>query len=134
MNTRTVGFLLMVGSGANALVGQSGWGGFGNDPGHTRYSTLNQITPANVSRLRQAWVYDLGTMGRKWEATPLVVDGVMYLTLPQGGDGVVALDPVSGKQLWKYEAKDSRGRSNRAVSYWPGDTKTQPRLLFAAGD
>jgi glucose dehydrogenase len=120
--------------GSLVLAAQNNWAGFGGDPGHTRYSTLNQITPSNVFRLRQSWAYDLGTMGRKWEATPVVVDDVMYLTLPQGGDGVVALDPVTGKQLWKYEAKESRGRSNRAVSYWPGDAKTPPRLLFASGD
>jgi quinoprotein glucose dehydrogenase len=133
MKTRAA-LTLTLAAGANALLAQSNWAGFGGDSGHTRYSTLNQITPANVSKLRQAWVYDLGKMGRKWEATPLVVDDVIYLTLPQGSDGVVALDPLSGKQLWKYEAKESRGRSNRAVSYWPGDAKTPPRLLFASGD
>ncbi|MBV8841257.1 MAG: pyrroloquinoline quinone-dependent dehydrogenase [Bryobacterales bacterium] len=134
MKTREAGLILILAAGATEALAQTTWAGFGGDPGHTRYSTLNQITPANVAKLRQAWAYDLGSMGRKWEATPLVVDDVMYLTLPQGADGVVALDPVTGKQLWKYEAKDSRGRSNRAVSYWPGDAKTPPRLLFASGD
>jgi len=116
------------------LIAQATWAGYGNDPGQTRYSTLNQITPANVGKLRQAWTYDLGLEGRKWETTPLVVDGVMYFTLPQGADGVVAVDPATGKLIWKYEAKGSRGRSNRAVSYWPGDANTPPRLLFASGD
>jgi len=119
---------------AGALSGQDAWVGYGNDPGQTRYSTLNQITSANVNTLRQAWAYDTGLKGQKWETTPLVVDGVLYFTLPQGNDGVVAVDPVTGKQLWKYEAKGVRGRSNRAVSYWPGDARTPPRLLFAAGD
>jgi glucose dehydrogenase len=116
------------------LPAQDTWIGYGNDPGQMRFSSLTQITPANVSKLRQAWTYDLGLQGRKWETTPLVVDGVMYFTLPLGADGVVAVNPVTGKQLWKYEATGSRGRSNRAVSYWPGDAKTPPRLLFAAGD
>jgi glucose dehydrogenase len=116
------------------ILAQNNWPGFGGDPGHTRYSTLNQITPANVSKLQQAWVYDLGIRGRKWETTPLVVNDTMYFTLPLGGDGVVAVDPVTGKQIWKYQAKGNLGRSNRAVSYWPGDSKTPPRLLFAAGD
>ena len=114
--------------------GQDSWLGFGGDAGQSRYSTLNQITPANVSKLRAAWTYDLGTKGRKWEATPLVVNDTMYFTLPQGSDGVVAVDPVTGVERWKYEPKGGRGRSNRAVSYWAGDAKTEPRLLFASGD
>jgi glucose dehydrogenase len=113
---------------------QNNWPGFGNDPGQMRYSTLTQITPANVAKLRQAWSYDTGRIGRKWEATPLVVNDVMYFTLPPGADGVVAADPVSGKVICKYETKDRSSRSNRAVSYWPGDGKTSARVLFASGD
>ncbi|MBZ5601436.1 MAG: pyrroloquinoline quinone-dependent dehydrogenase [Acidobacteriia bacterium] len=116
------------------LAAQNDWPGYGNDPGQTRYSTLNQITPANVTKLRKAWEYDIGRMGRKWETTPVVVNGMMYFTLPQGGDGVVAVDPVSGKEIWKYEVKGGRFRSIRGVSYWPGDSKTPPRLVFASGD
>src|SRR2546429_9337785 len=63
------GTLLLVFAALPVFVqGQNSWVGFGGDPAHTRYSTLNQITPANVSRLGQAWGYDLGTLGRKWEA------------------------------------------------------------------
>ena len=115
---------------AGIVLAQANWLGFGSDPAHTRFSTLNQITPANVGKLRVAWTYDLGTKGRKWEATPLVAGDLMYFTLPQGQDGVIAVDPTSGKQLWKYESKGSRGRSNRAVSYWPGDSRTPARLLL----
>src|SRR5215831_963750 len=113
---------------------QTNWLGFGGDPGQSRYSTLNQITPSNVSKLRVAWTYDLGTKGRKWESTPLVVNGILYFTLPQGSDGVVAVDATTGAELWKYQPKGGRGRSNRAVSYWPGDARAEPRLLFASGD
>ncbi len=116
------------------LTAQNDWPGFGNDPGQLRYSTLTQITPANVSKLKQAWAYDLGRMGRKWETTPLVVNDMLYFTMPQGGDGVVAVDPTTGKEVWKYEAKGGRFRSNRAVAYWPGDAKTPARLLLASGD
>src|SRR6478736_7464575 len=131
MNTIRTLFLLLIPSLAPA---QNNWVGFGNDPGHMRYSTLNQITPANVAKLHTAWTYDLGLEGRKWEATPLVVGDTMYLTLPQGNDGVVAIEPTTGRQIWKYESKGGRGRSNRAVSYWPGDSKTPARLMFASGD
>jgi len=131
MNTIRTLFLLLIPSLAPA---HNNWAGLGNDPGHMRYSTLNQITPANVAKLHTAWTYDLGLEGRKWEATPLVVGDTMYLTMPQGNDGVVAIEPTTGKQIWKYESKGGRGRSNRAVSYWPGDSKTPARLMFASGD
>jgi len=78
------------------LSGQNNWQGFGNDPGQMRYSTRNQITSGNVSRLRQAWTWDSGRAGRKWETTPLVGNDVMYFTMPPGADGVVAVDPVMG--------------------------------------
>jgi len=116
------------------LLGQTNWSSLGNDPGQTRYSPLNQITPKNVTGLRQAWSYDAGTVGRKWETTPIVVDNVMYFTLPQGADGEVAVDPINGKQIWKTEWKGTHARSNRAVSYWPGDAKTPARLLYASDD
>jgi glucose dehydrogenase len=48
----------------------------------------------------------------------------MYITLQDGG--VVALEPESGKELWRYEAR-VRGRSARAVAYWPGDRERGPR-------
>jgi quinoprotein glucose dehydrogenase len=116
------------------LFGQNNWPSFGNDPGQMRYSTLTQITPANVTRLRQAWTYDTGRMGRKWETTPLVVNNVMYFTLPAEAEGVVAADPVTGKEIWKYTPKVRGFRTNRAVSYWPGDAKTPARLLYTSGD
>jgi glucose dehydrogenase len=116
------------------LCGQDNWQGFGNDPGQMRYSTLHQITPGNVGKLRPAWTWDSGRVGRKWETTPLVVNNFMYFTMPPGADGVVAVDPVTGKEIWKYASNDGRSRSNRAVSYWPGDAKTPARLLLATGD
>jgi glucose dehydrogenase len=128
----THAFALLLVSGF--VQAQNNWAGFGSDPGHMRYSTLNQITPANVAKLRPAWTYDLRLEGRKWEATPLVVGDTMYLTMPQGHDGVVAIEPTTGKQIWKYESNGGRGRSNRAVSYWPGDSRNPARLMFASGD
>jgi quinoprotein glucose dehydrogenase len=110
---------------------QNDWRTYGNDPEHRRFSTLTQVTPENVSRLRPAWTFDLKTTGRKWENTPVVIDDMMYVTLPNGG--VVALEPETGKELWRFETP-VRGRSVRAVSYWPGDVETSPRLLYGAGE
>ena len=46
-----------------ALYGQNDWKTYGNDPGHTKFSTLAQITPQNVTRLTKAWEFDTKTPG-----------------------------------------------------------------------
>jgi len=55
----------------------------------------------------------------------------MYITLQNGG--VVALEPETGRELWRFETP-VRGRSVRAIAYWPGDDETAPRLLYGAND
>jgi alcohol dehydrogenase (cytochrome c) len=70
----------------------------GNYSSH-RYSGLKQITAANVARLRPAWVYQIRSTDRV-ETSPLVADGIMYLTEP--GGSVTALDTLTGRPLWKY--------------------------------
>jgi len=80
----------------------------GNYAAH-RHSRLNQITPANVKRLRLAWAYQVRTT-EKIEASPLVVDGIMYLSEP--GGSVTALDTRTARPIWKYTRnlpKDARG-------------------------
>ncbi len=84
-----------------------------------RYSTLDQVTPANVDELRLRWVYQTSGANR-WEATPLVVDGVMYLT--QRPNDVVALDARTGRVYWIYRYVNSSrqkaccGSNNRGVA------------------
>ena len=84
-----------------------------------RYSGLNQITPANVRQLRPVWVYQMQTTERV-EASPLVADGMMYVSEP--GGSVTALDTLTGRPLWKYVrtvAKGARGccgQVNRGVA------------------
>ena len=65
-----------------------------------RYSTLTTITPANVKNLELKWMYQ-GAVAGTWEASPLVVDGVMYLT--QRPNDVVALDAKTGRVFWIYQ-------------------------------
>jgi alcohol dehydrogenase (cytochrome c) len=87
-----------------------------------RYSTLDQITPANVRNLEQQWVFQVRTLGAadKFEATPVVVDGVMYTVSPP--NDVVALDAVTGRQFWRFDyanapaARVCCGRVNRGVA------------------
>jgi quinoprotein glucose dehydrogenase len=91
-------------SGAIAAPGDS-WHNYGNDAGAQRYSPLTQITPANVNSLKVAWTYHMkpadATRVATSQTTPLLADGVMYLGSPYGN--IVALDPVTGKELWKYK-------------------------------
>jgi alcohol dehydrogenase (cytochrome c) len=89
-----------------------------------RYSTLNQINLSNVKTLEQKWAYQGAVVG-PWQTTPLVVDGVMYLT--QRPNDVVALDAKTGRVFWIYQhvpAADHRaccGSNNRGLAIL-GDT------------
>jgi alcohol dehydrogenase (cytochrome c) len=84
-----------------------------------RYSTLSQITPENVKDLTLQWAFQQRST-EKFEATPLVVDGVMYLT--QAPNDIVAIDAVTGELKWIYSYSPSResrpccGRVNRGVA------------------
>ena len=64
-----------------------------------RYSRLDQVTPDNVGDLELQWVYQTPVMGT-WQATPIVVDGVLYLT--QRPNDIVALDARTGRVYWIY--------------------------------
>jgi alcohol dehydrogenase (cytochrome c) len=89
-----------------------------------RYSTLDQITPANVKDLELQWVFQSRSL-EKFEATALVVDGVMYTV--QAPNDVVAIDALTGRVLWIYPYATSRdarpccGRVNRGLAIL-GDT------------
>ena len=72
-----------------------------------RYSALDQITRANVKNLKLQWVYQSPVAGN-WQTTPLVVDGVMYLT--QRLNDVVALDAITGRAFWTYRYTPAQDR------------------------
>src|SRR5688572_15651658 len=63
--------------------------------------------------------------------TPIVIDGVMYLSTPYGR--VVALDSTTGKELWIFQVP-SGVPSTRGVEYWPGDARTPPQIVFGTFD
>ena len=105
------------------------WRAYGRDVLGSRYSPLTEITPQNVGRLTVAWTYSTGEgelpvakMERfAFEATPLVFDETLYLSTPLGR--VIALDPTTGAQRWRYDpAVDQKLRfgdfTNRGVSMW----------------
>lgn len=90
-----------------------------------RYSALRQIHSGNVDRLRLAWTFRTDQPGS--EATPIVVNGVMYVTAP---DGVYALVPETGELLWKHDAKPV---ALRGLAYWPGSASLHPRVFTGNG-
>lgn len=103
------------------------WSAYGHDALGSRYSPLTRITRENVAQLVVAWTYRTGEAGvetqqaTKFEATPLMVDGTLYLSTPFGR--VIALDPESGRERWTYDARADRGGdwgdfANRGVSTW----------------
>ena len=101
------------------------WVTTGRDAGKTHYSPLDAINRESVARLGLAWEFRPGT-NRGMQATPVVVDGVMYTSGVAGR--VYALDAVSGRLLWKFEPplklKNARGSCcdivNRGVAVWKG--------------
>jgi quinoprotein glucose dehydrogenase len=111
-------------SAAGLCAQTSAWPAYGGDPGGRRFADLTQITAANVSELRPAWVYRTGDLlesrGR-FEATPILVDGTLYLSTPLAT--VVALDPATGVERWVYDSKVDLGGdygdfANRGVATW----------------
>jgi quinoprotein glucose dehydrogenase len=125
----TLALITLALSAAGAARAQSpaqagDWGAYGRDAGGTRFSPLAQIDTANVSRLKLAWVYRTGDLLRsrgRFEATPLVLDGLLYVSTPLGR--VSALDPATGAERWTYDprvdlARDYGDFANRGVSAW----------------
>lgn len=87
------------------------WMSYGRNYYEDRYSSLNQITKENVKDLGLAWSLELGTK-RGIEATPLVVDGIMYLSGPWSL--VYAVDVRNGKLIWTYNPEVPREYGERA--------------------
>src|ERR1700733_14237927 len=102
------------------------WFTGGRDKDGTYFSPLTAIDAGNVKQLGFAWSYDLGEPQRGQEATPLVIDGVMYTSGTWGY--VYAVDAASGKERWRYDPKADffMGRNpccdlvNRGVAVWQG--------------
>ncbi len=127
-----------------ALHAQTDWPVYGHDPGGMRYSPLRQVDVRNVTRLQRAWTYHTGQVtggaGSRgahavaFETTPLVVGNMLYLSTATSR--VVALEPETGRELWRYDPLPggSGYHAHRGVAYWPGDGKTPPRVLSGTLD
>ena len=124
--------------GPDALSSGSEWTQYRGNLAGTGFSPLKQINQKNVASLDSAWSYSLlanalsadeNPRAPNSQVTPIVVDGVMYLP---AADRVIALDPISGEELWTHRVLQGTA-SRRGVSYWPGDNGSRPRILYTAG-
>jgi quinohemoprotein ethanol dehydrogenase len=101
------------------------WPTYGLDYAETRFSKLNQITAENVKDIGLMWTYNLESI-RGVEATPLVVDGIMYVSAPWSV--VHAVDTRTGKRLWTFDPGVDREKGyrgccdvvNRGVALYKG--------------
>ena len=137
-------FLALLIASLFAAAPALGWEHWGGDPGGMRFSPLAQITPANVGNLVRAWEFRTGdldsrapaVMARtKFQATPLLVEDSLIFCSPF--NEVIALDPGSGAQKWRYDPKISTGQRPRqtattAAASPIGSTIRRPKARPAA--
>ena len=133
MNEMLRGLLLIV--TPLAFAASSDWPVYGGDAGTSRYSPLKQINTGNAAKLQVAWTFHTGDStdrpATQIQCTPIVIDGVMYVTSAQLK--VIALRADNGQKLWTYDpfagTDDERPRGvNRGVSYWASGK--DKRILF----
>jgi quinoprotein glucose dehydrogenase len=123
------------------------WTAYGHDGGGSKFSPLKQITPSNVSRLKVAWTYHSkdkympaeGHGGKQsaFEATPLFINGVLYLSTAFGR--VIALDPATGREKWAFDPNSNIDAgwgdfANRGVAAWQDPKSKTLRLYIGAID
>jgi glucose dehydrogenase len=90
---------------SQAVAQNVDWPNVGNDKAGMRYSPLRQIHTRNVGRLEVAWVFHTGDAapgaGSTIECTPIVVEGMMYVTSPQ--TKVMAVEAATGQEKWRFD-------------------------------
>ena len=138
-------FVVAAACGAQAA---SDWPAYGHDGGSSHYSALSDINAGNVSGLRRAWTFHMApAVGanaapqtglaahlrqRRGEATPLMVDGVLYMPTPY--NNVIALDATTGKLIWEHKLPNGSNAGTRGLAYWPGSGTTPARVVFGTTD
>jgi alcohol dehydrogenase (cytochrome c) len=99
------------------VTSETAWPTYNGDPGGNRYTTLTQIDRGNVGRLAAQWMFAVAGAGQL-QATPVVVDGIMYVAAP---NECFALDAGTGREVWHYRRPrtaglSTGGHSNRGVA------------------
>jgi quinoprotein glucose dehydrogenase len=136
---RILAAVLLAGLFAPVAYCQTDWPAYGYDQSGQRYSPLKQIDTANVAKLRKAWQYGISsdaansaTQGPPGtEAVPIMVDGMLYT--PTVNHAIVALEPESGEEIWKYDLSKANA-TLRGVTYWPGDKDNPPAILAGTSE
>jgi quinoprotein glucose dehydrogenase len=137
--------LALAAAGSAGAQSSTDWRAYGGDPGGTRYAPLTQIDSTNVGRLRLAWVYRTGDLmhsSGRFEATPLLVAGTLYVSSPLGR--VSAVDPATGAERWTFDPDVDLGGNygdfaNRGVATWrdaraPAGSVCRRRIFVATVD
>lgn len=122
---------MVAGPYARAQSQDAGWPAYGGDAGGQRYSTATQINRNNVAKLHQVWTYHThaldshrpGSLSAAFETTPVLFHGLLYLTTPF--DQIIALDPLTGAERWRYQPPVGKLRegdliTSRGVATWDG--------------
>jgi quinoprotein glucose dehydrogenase len=144
--------------------GDTTWAAYGGDPGGSRHSALTEIDRHNVSSLEVAWTYRTGdathddhsegppqgcgrchTGASKFEATPILAEGRLYLSTPL--NRIIAVDPATGHEVWRHDPRidlnleRNEGFVSRGVAYWrakgslpTGDGGCRTRIFFGTID
>lgn len=142
---KSAALLLALPAACLLLAAQKGeWPHYGQDPGGQRFSPLTTINRSNVQKLKVAWTFRTGdayappsgSKPTQFEATPLYIDGTLYLGTPLGR--ILALEPTTGAQRWAYDPHIDKDKgygdfANRGVSSWksPDDRR---RIYIATID
>jgi len=126
---RFLTILMLLAAGTVWAAKDGDWPAYGHDRGGTRYSPLKQINRENVTALRVAWTYHTHALEppteldkkAAFEATPILFEGNLYLSTPF--DQVIALDPATGAEKWKYDPDINRSANysevtSRGVASW----------------
>jgi quinoprotein glucose dehydrogenase len=149
LRLRVYAFIVVVAlrpSTSVAAVAGEDWPAYLGGEDRSHYSALTQINTTNVQQLVPAWTYRAGEIGAnqrsEMQCNPLVIDGVMYATLP--GAKLIALDAITGHELWRFDATldatargDTRPKSefltnrSRGVTIWTD--ASEQRILHSAG-
>src|SRR5688572_6844352 len=152
MKTTRLGWVLAIVVAAAGVFAQQRpdrqveWPYFGGDQGGQRHSPLTDVNPANVARLAQAWQWkhwetplaDHGTTPGQFEATPLMIDGTLFVTTPY--NSIAALDAETGRELWRFDGAayelgqllSGSGWKLRGTAVWR-DGQGRLRLLLKIG-
>lgn len=108
---RRIHLLRKEGERYRPVTSQADWPTYNGQLGGNRFSTLDEIDRSNVARLSPRWTYTL-TGASRLQVTPVVVDGVMYVT---GANECHALDAGSGRKIWEYKRSRTRGLAGDAA-------------------